>query len=67
MSTPKSSIFPGVITFGKDLDQARRMLASALTDMADTNLQRGESLPVPDSNFSHPDADLQERIQLVLS
>ncbi len=29
--------FPGVITFGKDLEEARRMLSSALVDMAETN------------------------------
>ncbi len=59
--------FPGVITFGKDLDAARRMLASALVDMAETNLMFGEPLPVPDPKCSHPDADLEEPIYLVLS
>jgi predicted RNase H-like HicB family nuclease len=59
--------FPGVITFGKDLNEARRMLASALVDMAETNLLLGKALPVPDPNYSHADADLQERIRLVLS
>jgi predicted RNase H-like HicB family nuclease len=59
--------FPGVITFGKDLDAARRMLASALVDMAETNLMLGEALPVPDPTCSHPDADLEEPIHLVLS
>jgi predicted RNase H-like HicB family nuclease len=57
--------FPGVMTSGKDLDEARRMLASALVDMAETNLQFGEPLPVPDPNCSHPDADLEEPIHLV--
>ena len=59
--------FPGVITFGKDLDEARRMLASALVDMAETNLMVGEPLPVPDPNCSQPDADLEEPIHLVLT
>src|SRR5207244_12940772 len=37
---------PGVITSGTDLDAARRMLASALVDMAETNLLFGGSLPL---------------------
>jgi len=34
--------FPGVISFGEDLGEARRMLASALVDMAETNLLHTE-------------------------
>ena len=59
--------FPGVMTSGKTLDEARRTLASALVDMAETNLLFGEALPVPDPNCAHPDADLEEPIHLVLS
>jgi predicted RNase H-like HicB family nuclease len=59
--------FPGVITFGKDLEDARRMLASALVDMAETNLLLGEPLPRPDPNVTDPDADLEEPIHLLLS
>jgi predicted RNase H-like HicB family nuclease len=59
--------FPGVITFGADLDEARRMLASALVDMAETNLLLGEPLPLPDSNRTDPDADLEEPIHLLLT
>ena len=40
--------FPGVITCGKDLEEARRLLAGALVDMAETSLSKGESLPQPD-------------------
>ena len=36
---------PGTITFGATLEEARRLLASALVDMAETNLLRGESSP----------------------
>ena len=36
--------FPGVITCGENLEEARRLLASALVDMAETNLLHGESL-----------------------
>ncbi len=59
--------FPGAITCGTDLDEARRMLASALVDMAETNLLLGESLPRPDPSATNPDADLEEPIHLLLS
>jgi predicted RNase H-like HicB family nuclease len=59
--------FPGAITWGADLDETRRLLASALVDMADTNLLYGEPLPQPDPNITDPDADLEEPIHLVLT
>jgi predicted RNase H-like HicB family nuclease len=59
--------FPGVITFGRDLEDARRMLASALVDMAETNLLLGDPLPRPDPNATDADADLEEPIHLLLS
>lgn len=58
--------FPGVITWGTNLEEARRLLASALTDMAETNLLLGESLPLPDTTVTALDADLEERINLYL-
>jgi predicted RNase H-like HicB family nuclease len=59
--------FPGVISFGEDLGEARRMLASALVDMAETNLLHGEPLPHPDPMSSDPDADIEEPIHLLLT
>jgi len=59
--------FPGVITCGRDLAQARRLLAGALVDMAETNLLRGEPLPHPAPTATDPDADLEEPIHLVLN
>lgn len=59
--------FPGVITCGKDLDEARKLLAGALVDMAETSLLMAESLPVPDSNVTDPEADLEEPIHLILN
>ena len=59
--------FPGAISFGKDLEEARRMLGSALVDMADTNLLLGEALPLPDPNCTNPDADVEEPIYLILT
>ena len=58
--------FPGVITWGTNLEEARRLLASALADMAETNLLLGESLPSPDTTVTALDADLEERISLYL-
>lgn len=59
--------FPGTITFGRDLDDARERLAAALVDMAETNLLAGEPLPLPDPNRADPEADIQEPIHLLLN
>lgn len=58
--------FPGAITCGHDLDEARELLAGALVDMAETNLMVGENLPIPDPSVSDADADLEEPIHLIL-
>jgi predicted RNase H-like HicB family nuclease len=58
--------FPGAISFGATLDEARRMLASALVDMAETNLLKGEALPGPDPAVSDPESDIEEPIHLIL-
>ena len=54
--------FPGTISFGENLQEARRLLASALVDMAETNLLHGEPLPQPDLTCPDPEADLEEPI-----
>ena len=59
--------FPGAISSGADLDEARRMLQSALVDMAETHLLQGESLPVPDPHVFNNDADLEEPIYLLFT
>ncbi len=58
--------FPGAITCGSDLAEARRLLASALRDLAELCLERGELLPVPDPSRSDPDADVEEPLYLHL-
>jgi predicted RNase H-like HicB family nuclease len=58
--------FPGVISWGPDLEQARRLLASALVDMAETNLAFGEPLPKPEPTSTDEEADLEEPIYLLL-
>jgi predicted RNase H-like HicB family nuclease len=59
--------FPGALTCGKDLAETRRLLASALVDMAETSLLEGESLPVPNPSATDADSDLEEPIHLILN
>ena len=56
--------FPGAITFGHDLAEARRLLASVMVDLAELHLERGEPLPLPDPSFTDSDADLEEPVTL---
>ena len=58
--------FPGVISCGRDLEEARRLLRSALADMAETALQHGEPLPLPNPSASDPESDLEEPVHLLL-
>lgn len=58
--------FPGVITCGATLEEARNQLASALVDMAEADLAEGRSLPAPNAACSDPQADLEEPIHLLL-
>jgi predicted RNase H-like HicB family nuclease len=58
--------FPGTVSFGNTLEEARKNLAGALFDMAETNLLAGEALPLPDPKVSDPDADLEEPIYLTI-
>ena len=59
--------FPAAITCGQDLDEARRMLASALIDVAETLLELGQPLPLPDPSATDPEMDMEEPIYLHLS
>jgi predicted RNase H-like HicB family nuclease len=59
--------FPGTITFGINLEEARQLLASALVDMVETTLLRGEALPQPDPTCTDSEADLEEPIHLLLT
>ncbi len=54
--------FPGAITCGASLPEVRRLLASALKDLAEYALESGEALPRPDAALTRPDADLKEPI-----
>jgi predicted RNase H-like HicB family nuclease len=59
--------FPGTITAGDTLQEAHRLLESALVDMAETALLHGEPLPQPDPSCTDPEADVEEPIHLLLT
>ncbi len=56
--------FPGVVSQGFDLADARVMIASALEDIAQMHLEEGRALPVPNPNATVADADLIELLPL---
>jgi hypothetical protein len=58
--------FPAVITCGGDLAEARHLLALALVDVAETLLELGQPLPVPNPQVSDMEMDIEEPIYLHL-
>ena len=60
--------FPGAISSAPrgDLQEARRMLAGALVDLAEATLHDGAPLPRPNPAATDPEADLVEPIHLLL-
>lgn len=56
--------FPGAVSQGFDLADARRMIASALEDIAQTYLEEGKALPIPNPDATAADADLIELLPL---
>jgi len=59
--------FPAVITCAADLTAARRLLASALLDVAETRLELGQALPTPNPSATDAEMDFEEPIFLHLS
>ena len=55
--------FPGAVTQGFDLPDARLMIASAMEDLAQGLLEDGKPLPSPDPDAT-ADADLIELVPL---
>src|SRR5450759_1977539 len=55
--------FPGAVTQGFDLPDARLMIASAMEDLAQCLLEEGKPLPTPDPDAA-ADADLVELVPL---
>ena len=56
--------FPGVVSQGFDLADARAMIASALEEMAESYLEEGLPLPTPSAAATDPEADYVELISL---
>jgi predicted RNase H-like HicB family nuclease len=56
--------FPGAVTQGFDLADARLMISSAMEDLGQLLLEEGKPLPRPDPDASAPDADLIELLPL---
>ncbi len=56
--------FPGAMSQGFDLPDARLMIASAMEDLAEILLDDGVALPAPDPNATDLDADLVELVPL---
>ena len=55
--------FPGAVTQGIDLPDARQMISSAMEDLAECLLEEGRPLPIPDPAAA-ADADLIELVPL---
>lgn len=55
--------FPGAITQGFDLADARLMIASTMEDLAQCLLEEGKPLPIPNPDATS-DADLIELVPL---
>src|ERR1700683_4993375 len=55
--------FPGAVTQGFDLADARLMIASAMEDLAECLLEEGKPLPTPKPDAA-TDADLIELVPL---
>jgi len=57
--------FPGAVTQGFDLADARLMIASAIEDLAQCLLEEGKALPTPNPDAA-ADADLFELVPLTI-
>jgi predicted RNase H-like HicB family nuclease len=57
--------FPGAVTQGFDLADARLMIASAMEDLAQCLLEEGRPLPTPNPD-ALADADLIELVPLTI-
>ena len=56
--------FPGVISQGRSIEHARRMIKDALCLMAEHKLEQGEILPKPNPRAKDKKAELIEPIKL---
>jgi predicted RNase H-like HicB family nuclease len=58
--------FPAAITCAENLQEARRLLALALVDVAETALESGQPLPIPNPLRTDSEMDIEEPIYLHL-
>jgi predicted RNase H-like HicB family nuclease len=58
--------FPAAITCGSNLDEARALLAVALIDVAESLVEGGQPLPVPNPQCTNTEMDIEEPIYLHL-
>jgi predicted RNase H-like HicB family nuclease len=58
--------FPSVLSQGRTLDHARRMIADALRVMTEWLLEDGLPLPRPDPTITDPKAELIEPVQVII-
>lgn len=56
--------FPGAVSQGFDLADARLMIASAMEDLAQLLLEDGKPLPIPNTDAAASDSDLIELVPL---
>jgi predicted RNase H-like HicB family nuclease len=56
--------FPGAVTQGFGLQDARLMISSAIEDLAHVLLEEGKPLPMPTDDAQNPEADLIELVPL---
>jgi predicted RNase H-like HicB family nuclease len=56
--------FPGVVTQGKTLEAAKKMLRSALEDMAEWYMEDGQPFPPPNARAKNLKAEVVEIMQL---
>lgn len=56
--------FPGVVSQGFDLEDARMMIRDALESMVEWYAEDGEVLPDPDPEASDPEADIIEPVSV---
>ena len=65
MVVAEALYFPGAVSQGFDLPDARRMIASAMEDLAECRVEEGKPLPPPDPEAA-ADADLIEIVPLAV-
>jgi predicted RNase H-like HicB family nuclease len=65
MVVAKALDFPGAVTQGFDLADARLMIASAMEDLAQGLLEEGRPLPTPNPDAA-AEADLVELVPLTV-